>query len=135
MIPHTLKGVDMVAYRTFLALGLKDQVRPLFNVSSLDQADENVFEEEEKEYDADPEYHAAIELDHWLCREYNAGYPTLQEFRDQQPKISRIGKDLHPFRFGDYKGNDDRDIVSYDRDAIEKVCGFRFSCNLEATFI
>jgi hypothetical protein len=30
----------------------------------LDQADENVFEEEEKEYDEDLEIHAAIEFDH-----------------------------------------------------------------------
>jgi hypothetical protein len=33
-------------------------------VSPLDQADEKVFEKEEKEYDEDLENHAAIEFDH-----------------------------------------------------------------------
>ncbi|KAH8781757.1 hypothetical protein F5882DRAFT_500081 [Hyaloscypha sp. PMI_1271] len=112
LLPHGLKGIDMVLYQTFHNLGMKVEVLPLFNTTPLDAADEALFEMEAKICMDDPENHIAIDFDNWQCTKCQEGYPTLEEYREytknQGNQISRVGNELYSFQIGEKKDKDYR---------------------------
>jgi len=121
----------MVVWQSLLALGVKVEVLPLLDTSTLDDADEELFMKEAEICEADPESHIAIDYDEWQCETCHGGYPTLEEYREarkQDVQIDLIGKEVHAFRIGQATDKDDRlniqggiDVREWQRSFVEKV--------------
>jgi hypothetical protein len=105
-LPHALKGVDLVVYNVFTALGLSVKIRPLLDVSEeLDWMDEMNYEFDVETYGECPE--AFLTDWSWedsdsecgCCGEPQPPFFSFEEWKLGKPHGDLVGYKFDPLKF------------------------------------
>jgi len=97
-----LQGVDMVLYNTFKSLGLKTEVIPLLDLSSLDEMDEQEYEKEQDSYKSQPwSLGNESEDDHPVCECCAPAFPSFEKWKAKRPRIDRVGTRFHDLKWAE----------------------------------
>jgi hypothetical protein len=96
-IPYALQGVDLVIYNVFSSLGLELEVRPLLDISILDDMDELEYEGERDYYESDPlDFLEDVELSCSCCI---PPFLTFEEWKAERSQGDIIGTNFHRVTF------------------------------------
>lgn len=91
---HQLLGVDRVIFTVFSSLGLKVEMKPLLDFSSIDDNDRFEYEMDEQCYEDDP--WGMTGTDPCPCGECYPPFPDFIEWRAARSKFDAIGTAFHP---------------------------------------
>jgi hypothetical protein len=112
VMPCALQGIDVVLYSTFRTLGLKPEVRPLLDPSTMEDLvggwddmyaslDDVFYQHEKEDYKQHPLRFAELLGFEREEMEKSGTYPdflSYEEWKRKKANASRVGMDFHPLR-------------------------------------